>query len=75
MFRNLITNILMAFMKPGVDRAVNQMRNDPDIKKKFKDLEHALQELKDATERTDAYLKSEERNNALKYFGVKRIKY
>ena len=75
MFRNLITNILLGFMKPGVDRAVNQMRNDPDIKKKFKDLEHALQDLKDATERADAHSNSEERNNALKYFGVKRIKY
>ena len=32
MFRNLITNILMGFMKPGVDRAVEKMRNDPDIK-------------------------------------------
>ena len=75
MFRNLITNILMCFMKPRVDDAVEQMRNDPDIKKKFKDLEHALQELKDATERADAHSKSEEYNNALKYFGVKRIKY
>ena len=45
MLRNLITNILMCFMKPRVDDAVNQMRNDPDIKKKFKDLEHALQDL------------------------------
>ncbi len=65
----------MCFMKPGVDRAVNQMRNDPDIKKKFKDLEHALQDLKDATERREEYSKSEERNNALKSLGVKRIKY
>ena len=62
-------------MKPRVDDAVNQMRNDPDIKKKFKDLEHALQDLKDATERKDAHSNSEEYNNALKYFGVKRIKY
>ena len=75
MFRNLITNILMAFMKPRVDDAVEQMRNDPDIKKKFKDLEHALQDLKDATDRKEEYLNSEEYNNALKYFGVKRIKY
>ena len=62
-------------MKPRVDDAVEQMRNDPDIKKKFKDLEHALQDLKDATERREEYSKSEEYNNALKYFGVKRIKY
>jgi len=75
MFRNLITNILMCFMKPGVDRAVESMRNDPDIKKKFKELEHALQDLKDATERKEEYLNSEEYNNALKSLGVKRIKY
>jgi len=75
MFRNLITNILMCFMKPRVDDAVEQMRNDPDIKKKFKDLEQALQDLKDATERKEEHSKSEERNSALKSFGVKRIKY
>jgi hypothetical protein len=62
-------------MKPGVDRAVESMRNDPDIKKKFKELEHALQDLKDATERKEEYLNSEEYNNALKSLGVKRIKY
>ena len=75
MFRNLITNILMGFMKPGVDRAVESMRNDPEIKKKFKELEHALQDLKDATDRKNEFHNSEEYNNALKYFGVKRIKY
>jgi hypothetical protein len=62
-------------MKPRVDDAVEQMRNDPDIKKKFKDLEQALQDLKDATERKEEHSKSEERNSALKSFGVKRIKY
>lgn len=62
-------------MKPRVDDAVEQMRNDSDIKKKFKDLEYALQDLKDATDRREEYSKSEERNNALKSLGVKRIKY
>jgi hypothetical protein len=75
MFRNLITNILMGFMKPGVDRAVESMRNDPEIKQKFKDLENALQDLKDATERKEEYSNSEERKSALKSLGVKRIKY
>jgi hypothetical protein len=75
MFRNLITNILMWFMKPGVDRAVESMRNDPEIKQKFKDLENALQDLKDATERKEEYSNSEERKSALKSLGVKRIKY
>ena len=71
MFGKLITNILMGFMKPGVDRAVNQMRNDPDIKKKFKDLEHALQDLKDATERKQEFFNSEERKNVKQRFGYK----
>ncbi len=72
MFGKLITNILMGFMKPGVDRAVNQMRNDPDIKKKFKDLEHALQDLKDATERKDEFLNSKQRDLFRSAFGFKK---
>ncbi len=65
----------MGFMKPKVDRAVESMRNDPDIKEKFRAIEYALQDLKDATERKEEYLNSEEYNNALKSLGVKRIKY
>ena len=65
MFRNLITNILMAFMKPSIDRAAETLRNDPEIKQKFKEVEHALQELKDATEREREFHNSEE-NKALK---------
>ena len=61
----------MGFMKPGVDRAVETMRNDPDIKKKFKDLEHALQDLKAATEREQEFYDSEELKNAHKRFGFK----
>jgi hypothetical protein len=71
MFRNLITNILMGFMKPGVDRAVETLRNDPDIKKKFKDLEHALQDLKDAAEREQEYLNSDAYTAVKKRFGYK----
>ena len=71
MFRNLITNILMGFMKPGVDRAVESMRNDPEIKQKFKDLEHALQDLKDATDRKNEFFNSEERKNLKKSIGYK----
>ena len=59
-------------MKPQVDNAVNQMRNDPDIKKKFKDLEHALQDLKDATERKDEFLNSEQRNLLRSAYGFKK---
>ena len=72
MFRNLITNILMGFMKPGVDRAVNQMRNDPDIKKKFKDLEHALHDLKDATERKQEFRNSKQRDLFRSAYGFKK---
>jgi hypothetical protein len=71
MFRNLITNILMGFMKPGVDRAVESMRNDPEIKQKFKDLEHALQDLKDTTDRKNEFFNSEERKAVLKKYGFK----
>jgi hypothetical protein len=71
MFRNLITNILMCFMKPGVDRAVESMRNDPDIKKKFKELEHALQDLKNATEREQEFYNSKERKAVGKKYGFK----
>ena len=75
MFGNLITNILICFMKPRVDNAVEQMRNDPDIKRKFKELEHPLQDLKDATERENNFRNSQERKDALDYFGIPRIKY
>lgn len=69
MFGKLITNILMCFMKPRVDGAVEQLRNDPDIKKKFKDLENALQDLKDATDRKNALYNSPEYIELTKKFG------
>jgi hypothetical protein len=72
MFRNLITNILMGFMKPGVDRAVESMRNDPEIKKKFKDLEHALKDLKAATEREEEFRNSEQNDLFKSAFGFKK---
>ena len=59
-------------MKPRVDDAVEQMRNDPDIKKKFKDLEHALQDLKDATERKEEFRNSEQRDLFRSAFGFKK---
>lgn len=61
----------MCFMKPGVDRAVESMRNDPDIKQKFKELEYALQDLKDATDRKDEHLNSDEYKALSKRFGYK----
>jgi hypothetical protein len=62
----------MGFMKPKVDRAVETMRNDPDIKKKFKDLEHALQDLKDATEREEEFRNSDQRDLFRSAFGFKK---
>jgi hypothetical protein len=61
----------MGFMKPKVDRAVESMRNDPDIKKKFKELEHALQDLKDATERKNEFRNSESEKALSKKYGYK----
>jgi hypothetical protein len=58
-------------MKPGVDRAVESMRNDPDIKEKFRALEYALQDLKDTTERNNEFFNSEELKNTHKRFGFK----
>lgn len=71
MFGKLFTNIIMALMRPGVDRAVESMREDPDIKQKFKELENALLDLKDATEQNDKYFSSEERTALKKRFGYK----
>jgi len=69
MFGKLISNILICFMKPGVDRAVESMRNDPEIKQKFKDLEHALQDFKDATDRKNEFLDSESYKSLSKKYG------
>ena len=61
----------MCFMKPGVDRAVESMRNDPEIKQKFKDLEHALQDLKDATDRRREFRNTESEKALSKKYGYK----
>ena len=60
MFGKLISNIVMCFMKPRVDDAANQLRNDSDIKDAFEQLEIALQDLKETTEKKNAYFDSEE---------------
>lgn len=67
--------IIRLFFKGKIKKAAEQLRNDPDIKEKFRALEFALQDLKDATERKDEFLDSEERNTALKSLGIKRVKY
>jgi len=75
MFGKLLSNIIFAFMQPGINRAAQQLREDPDVKQKFKELEMALQDLKDATDRKNEFLNSQERKDALDYFGIKRVKY
>jgi hypothetical protein len=67
--------IIRLFFKGKIKTAIADLKNDPDIKEKFRAIEYALQDLKDATEREQEYSKSEERNAALKSLGVKRIKY
>lgn len=67
--------IIKLFFKGKIKKAVEDLKNDPDIKDKFKSLEFALQDLKDATDRKNEFHNSEEYNKALKSLGVKRIKY
>jgi dimeric dUTPase (all-alpha-NTP-PPase superfamily) len=61
----------MGFMKPKVDRAVETMRNDPDIVEKFRAVEFALQELKIATEREQEFYNSESHKALSKKYGYK----
>lgn len=54
--------IIKIFFKGKIKKAVADLKNDPDIKEKFRALEFALQDLKDATEREQEFYKSEERD-------------
>lgn len=67
--------IIKIFFKGKIKKAVADLKNDPDIKEKFKALEYALQDLKDATERENKFRNSQENKDALDYFGIPRIKY
>jgi len=57
--------IIKLFFKGKIKTAVEQLKNDPDIVEKFRAIEFALQDLKDATEREQEFYNSEE-NKALK---------
>lgn len=60
--------IIRLFFKGKIKKAAEQLRNDPDIKEKFRALEFALQDLKDATERRREFLNSEqEKSLSIKY--------
>jgi hypothetical protein len=71
----IVDLIIRLFFKGKIKNAVADLKNDPDIKEKFRAIEYALQDLKDATERKEEHSKSEEYNNVFKSYGVKRIKY
>lgn len=71
----IVDLIIKIFFKGKIKKAVADLKNDPDIKEKFRAIEYALQDLKDATDRKEEFFNSEERNAALKYLGIKRTKY
>ena len=53
--------IIRIFFKGKIKKAAEDLKNDPDIQDKFRALEYALQDLKDATERKEALFNSESR--------------
>ena len=71
----IVDLIIRLFFKGKIKKAVADLKNDPDIQEKFRAIEYALQNLKDATEREQEFYNSDARNAALKSLGVKRIKY
>ena len=64
--------IIKLFFKGKIKKAVADLKNDPDIKDKFRSLEYALQDLKDATERKDEFRNSEQRDLFRSAFGFKK---
>jgi len=63
--------IIRLFFKGKIKKAIEDLKNDPDIKDKFNSLEFALQDLKDATERKDKFLDSESYKSLSKKYGYK----
>lgn len=51
--------IIRIFFKGKIKKAAEDLKNDPDIQDKFRALEYALQDLKDATEKKREYFNSE----------------
>jgi hypothetical protein len=63
--------IIRLFFKGKIKKAVEQLKNDPDIIEKFRSLEFALQDLKDATDRKEEYINSEEFKSVKRRFRYK----
>lgn len=63
--------IIKIFFKGKIKNAIADLKNDPDIKEKFRALEFALQDLKDATDRKEEFFNSEERKSVKQRFGYK----
>ena len=63
--------IIRLFFKGKIKNAVEQLKNDPDIKEKFRALEFALQDLKNTTEREQEFYNSKEWKDTKKSFGYK----
>ena len=64
--------IIKIFFKGKIKKAVADLKNDPDIKEKFRALEFALQDLKDATEREEEFRNSEQNDLFRSAFGFKK---
>ena len=62
--------IIRIFFKGKIKKAAEDLKNDPDIQDKFRALEYALQDLKDATERKEAQSNSESRTAWKKRHGI-----
>jgi len=63
--------IIRLFFKGKIKKAVEDLKDDPDIKDKFRSLEFALQDLKDATDRRREFRNSESEKALSKKYGYK----
>jgi len=63
--------IIRLFFKGKIKNAVEQLKTDPDIVEKFRAVEFALQDLKDATAREQKFYNSESEKALSKKYGYK----
>jgi hypothetical protein len=61
--------IIRLFFKGKIKTAVEQLKTDPDIVEKFRAVEFALQDLKNATERAREFQTSDARKSLGKKYG------
>ena len=64
--------IIKIFFKGKIKKAVADLKNDPDIQEKFRALEFALEDLKQATEREQEFYKSKQNDLFRSAFGFKK---